>query len=412
MSSLFFVRWQGLAAFIFFAASLCLPSGYSWGAALAILLAFSALPRWRKESLPPTAWVLAASFLIFGAFWSHSFDTFWSWPGNDYWIKYALAAFCALCASVIYAPVNAVRWGLIVGGITSGLLAIQQFHSLGRAHGFTNAIQFGDLAVLLAMANWALAVASQRPWWERLILIAAGSFAMLASFLSLSRGGWLLLLVMPLLFCLFVDQAKRRMQICVALILTVSLVFAAVLQVSVLAERIDSAKTEVQDYWVSPATNAETSAGQRLEQWRLAWKMGQEKPLTGWGNQDLIEGKKKYVAKGFAHPSVLLYDYAHNEILDMWARRGALGLAFLLSIYILPLYIFYPTAKRRMNVADSDQDLWLSLRVIGLTIPVGYIVFGLTQVFFGHNSGHMYYLFATIFIFSSVRSLESSVREA
>ena len=155
LSSNFFVRWQGLAACVFFAACLSLPSGYSWGALLAILLAFVTLPRWRKEPQTRAAKILAASFLIFGIFWSHSFDSFWSWRHNDYWIKYALAALCVLCASVISTPVTAVRWGLMLGGITSGLLAIQQFVSFGRAQGFANAIQCGDLAVSLAMANWA-----------------------------------------------------------------------------------------------------------------------------------------------------------------------------------------------------------------------------------------------------------------
>lgn len=406
MSPQFFVRWQGLAGFVFFAASLCMPSGYSWGAALAILLALSALPHWRKQPLPRIAWVLAVSFLIFGIFWSHSFDSFWSWRHNDYWIKYALAALCVLCGSIIPTPVTAVRWGLMLGGITSGLLAIQQFVGFGRAQGFANAIQFGDLAVLLAMANWALAAVGKRPWWERLLLIVAGFFAMLASFLSLSRGGWLLLLVMPLLFSLFVDKTVLRIKICAVLMLAGSLVLAGILQIPILAKRIDTIKSEVQSYSAAPASNSETSVGNRLEQWRLAWKMGKEKPITGWGDQGLIEGKKIYVEKGQALPVVLLYGHAHNDVLDMWARRGAVGLLFLLGIYTVPLYVFYPTAKRRQQIADVDRSLWVALCIVGVSVPVGYFVFGLTQVFFAHNSGHMCYLFIIVFIFSALRSVE------
>ena len=184
------------------------------------------------------------------------------------------------------------------------------------------------------------------------------------------------------------------------------LTFVALFQLPVLADRMNSAKSEVQAYLTSPANNAVTSAGQRLEQWRLAWKMGQEKPLTGWGDKGLTEGKIKYVLESQAAPSVLLYGHAHNDILDMWARRGAVGLLFLLGIYTVPLYAFYPTAKRRQQIADVDRSLWVALCIIGLSIPVGYFVFGLTQVFFAHNSGHMFYLFGITFIFSAVRYLE------
>ena len=134
--------------------------------------------------------------------------------------------------------------------------------------------------------------------------------------------------------------------------------------------------------------------------------MGKEKPITGWGDQGLIEGKKIYVEKGQALPVVLLYGHAHNDVLDMWARRGAVGLLFLLGIYTVPLYVFYPTAKRRQQIADVDRSLWVALCIVGVSVPVGYFVFGLTQVFFAHNSGHMCYLFTIVFIFSALRSVE------
>lgn len=400
-------RWQNISAFIFFAFCLSLPSGYSWGAISTLILALISFPIWRRQKISPENWILAILFLILGILWGHTFDEFWSWRNSDIGFKYTLAALCTLCVSSIPANVKFIRWGCIVGCVSACGIAILQFLSNGRADGYTNAIQFGDISIILAIICWNFIPNYHLSFMERSILLLAGFLGLIASFLSLSRGGWLLLLLLPFIFCLFAERLQRKIVINLTIFMMGSLAVIGALQIQLLGQRVQQVQYEVQAYLDNPTENANTSVGQRMEQWRLAWKMGQAKPLTGWGNQGLMQGKQEYVQRGEAHPSVLNYGHAHNEILDMWARRGILGIIILLMAYIVPISIFYPTSKRLRKVSIANRVECMALRISGMTVALGCIVFGLTQVFFAHNSGHMFYTFSLIFLFSAIRTLEN-----
>ena len=58
--------------------------------------------------------------------------------------------------------------------------------------------------------------------------------------------------------------------------------------------------------------------------------------------------------------------HSHNEFLEMWSRRGALGVLMLLGIYAVPAFIFYPTRQRLAKVALQDRPHYLALRIVGL----------------------------------------------
>ena len=42
-------------------------------------------------------------------------------------------------------------YGLAIGSIASGIVALYQYKIIGRAEGFTNAIRFGNLAMLMGL---------------------------------------------------------------------------------------------------------------------------------------------------------------------------------------------------------------------------------------------------------------------
>jgi O-antigen ligase len=48
----------------------------------------------------------------------------------------------------------------------------------------------------------------------------------------------------------------------------------------------------------------------------------------------------------------------------------------------------------------------LALRLCGTCVPILYVGFGLTQVFFAHNSGIMFYLFMLMLCWAALHSLE------
>lgn len=404
---------QNSAVFLFFALCLSLPGGYSVGALVAVLAAVCGIPTWRKKTLDADAKLFLFFFLAVGVLWSHSFDGWWTWSSNnDAGLRYGLGALCLVASSSIFVNTKFLRWGLIVGALGAAVLAIFQHQTVGRAEGFTNAIRFGDIALSIAFACACFATLRNRPTWERSLLVVGAIAACLASLLSMSRGGWLVLAVFPMLWILFVEEIQTRIKLGGSLMVGVVLVCWVAFQVPVVETRVQTALEQTQRYWNDGGEQAQTSVGARLEHWRLSWRLGLDKPLTGWGDKGVKEGKRAYVERGAAHPYMLKLAHSHNEFLEMWSRRGALGVLMLLGIYAVPAFIFYPTRQRLAKVALQDRQHYLALRIVGLSVPVCYVIYGLTETFFDLSIGHMFYIFSMVFFFSAMKSLEMKVKNA
>lgn len=411
------------AAFMLPALALWLPSGYSWGAVVLLLASLASLHRWPRHRPDRDTLILAATILAMGLVWVLQSDGQGSSARWDKFSKYALALPCLLFA-VAYPPsYKALRSGLLVGCIGAGLIALWQVYGQGldRASGHTNAIQFGNLALLLA-AMLALALMCHvraLSWgWMGLYAIAV-LLALQASVLSLSRGGWLALLWLPLLCWPVLRECRATHQrqllgVLAAVALLVALPLLS--NTATIKQRIDLMGSEVAAY--QSQGEASSSIGHRLEHWRLAWYLGQEKPLLGWGDAGYKQEKARLVDAGLFDVSTTYYDHAHNEVLDMWAKRGSLGVAMLLLFYAIPLALFWPSAARMRRVrqhlqpmpaatADQAASAVLWLRLCGSAIVLMYITFGFSQVFFAHNSGTMSYLFMLVLFWAALRGLET-----
>ena len=151
-------RWHAsvlsLAVFLIPAFSLALPTGYSWGAALLVLLGLLAWPQvLRHPHTLPTElrwWALAT--LGMGLVWTlHTYvDGQWLMRtlGIERSLKYLLLLLALPALRWGLPRLEALRWGCWVGALGAGLLAAWQWLVLhwDRAAGHTNAIQFGNLA--------------------------------------------------------------------------------------------------------------------------------------------------------------------------------------------------------------------------------------------------------------------------
>ena len=240
-----------LAAFLLPALSLGLPSGYSWGAGLMVLLGLVALPQAIAvfPNWPRSLRLWSTAMLVMGLAWAlHSRvhgQWLWTTNGLDRAVKYGLAL-VALLAVVRAAPVSTafLRWGCWAGAAGAGLLAAWQWwaHDGDRASGYTNAIQFGNLALLLALWSWVWSRHETRPllrWTGRVAMLLGG----LASVASGSRGGWVVAPVLVFLV-LLLDRAAyvhgapgrlRNMLAALGLVLSASL---AVLLLPIMELRI------------------------------------------------------------------------------------------------------------------------------------------------------------------------------
>ena len=391
-------RWFGrcasAGAFMVPGLALWLPSGYSYGAVLLLLAALASAPVWWRRPAPPAAWWLTAAFSCMAALWLLDVGAAWGWGSMDRPVKYLLALPCIFYLMTFEPRASWLWMGVAVGAVGSGLVGLYQalVLALPRANGFTNAIQYGNLSMLLAVMSGLLLVVQWKRWvlWQRWLLVAAIVLGGTGSVLSQSRGGWLaLVLLLPVCAWLLVrTTGQRRVYwgLC-----AIALAAAALSQVPAVEQRVDEARHEMQTY--QQQGDGRSSVGQRLAHWKLAWQMGWDRPLTGWGRAGYEAEKARRVAAGLAHPVVLEFSHAHNEALDLFAKRGLPGVLLLLAFYGIPLVMFWPTAHRIRDGAGKMDRESLSLCLMGVLLPLSYIGFGLTQVFLAHNSGNMFYLF-------------------
>ena len=387
-------RCASAGAFMVPGLALALPSGYSYGAALLVLAALAGVPLWWRQPVARPAWWLAGAFSGMAALWLLDVGAAWGWGSMDRPAKYLLALPCIFYL-MAFRPRAAWLWlGIAVGAIGSGIVGLWQAYGmdLPRANGFTNAIQYGNLSLLLAVMAGLVLVAQWQRWvrWQRGLLASAVLLGLVGSVLSQARGGWLaLVMLLPVCAWLLVRTTGRRRVYGGLCVLAVAA--AALSQLPAVEHRVDEALHEVAIYQERGESNS--SVGQRLAHWSLAWQMGWERPWTGWGRAGYTAEKARRVAAGSAHPFVLQFGHAHNEVLDLFAKRGLPGVLLLLVFYGVPLAIFWPTSARIRDASGQVDKESLSLCLVGVMLPLSYIGFGLTQVFLAHNSGNLFYLF-------------------
>ncbi|MDD2610938.1 MAG: O-antigen ligase family protein [Giesbergeria sp.] len=404
-----------LAAFLLAALAIWVPSGYSYAAVLLLLGALCFAPRWLRQPPESATLKLALLFAGMGCMWfllslDHGAAR---WDKGSKWL---LGIPCLFFIVAYPPPPKAFMAGVPLGCIGMGALAVWQTTGQGleRATGFTNAIQWGNLALLLAcMAGVCVAVFWRlRAWTWRLLMCAAVVAGIAASLLSQSRGGWLaLLLVFPVLL-LQVRQIRPQW---FGRLLLLSLALVAVV-VAVLAftpsfnERIALAVTEIQSYLST--RNGNTSIGNRLDQYRLVAQMIPEKPWLGWGAHGFVQEMEQRVARGEFAPMLVHYPQIHNDFLDVWVKVGLWGVALQAVLFAYVLSLFWPS-QQRLQRWPEDSWHWheaLALRAMGSLVPVCYLVFGMSQPFFNHNSGIMFFVFYVAVLWAALRGLERGAR--
>lgn len=410
-SPLLHTRLSSLAAFLLPALALWLPSGYAWGAALLALSALAAAPDWWRAPIEPrqARW-LVLSFGIMALAWLHGSDWSSGLSVLNKPLRYGVAVISLLYA--LRHPPDA-RWllaGVAVGAACGGLRALYDVQVLGLERPWftprqtANAIQLGNLSGLMGLMCWLqLLVFWQRWRWPlRLTLALCCALGLLGSLLSQTRGGWLALALCALVLMVLVAMRLPARRVWPSSLLLSAVVLALGWQMSpVLSERLTEAYEEARRF-EQDGSSANTSVGHRLDHGQLAWHMGLDRPLTGWGEAGYRAEKERRVAAGQASTATLQYGHSHNEVLDLFAKRGVFAVGALLLLYAVPLVLLWP---RKSDPPGSDEAL--VLRLMGVAVVVGFMGFGLTQVFFAHYNGVVMYLTLILLIYTALVGRQS-----
>lgn len=393
-----FIWFSSVCVFLFFTFSLAVPKLGAAGAAFLFLAGIPLLFRKHTyQQLNKETLLLMTGLLLYALVWM--LEVYFHELGSREYDRPSRFVFAviALLFLVRYPPKQELLWlGIAVGGIATGTWALWEKFALDavRVSGHTNAIQYGNLSILmgflcLAGIGWAYRQQQYRIFWF-VILITGFFFGLLASGLSGSRGGWIGL---PFILIYLVALYRNLFSI---KIIYFSLAAFFVLVVFMYSQPVTGVKNRVDQVFNELASYSHgvkrTSVGTRLELWKGNLIIIGEKPVLGWGEQGYNKRLKELVDNGVIQPAIL--GHAHNDILDVMSRRGVFGLISLLFLYAIPFYIFSGYAKNYLN----------SVGIAGALAVLCYIDFGLTQVFFSHNSGVMMYAFVIIILYSALGS--------
>jgi O-antigen ligase len=398
-------RYTSLAGFLFFAIALIIPSGFSLGAVLLVLGTAVLFKKRTAITLNRQDILLIGAFTLYFTL-NIALNLAHHAPGREYDApaRFVLAII-ALLLLRHYPPQPAFIWsGAAIGGIGAGMYALWQvvIIGMGRAEGTTNAIQYGNISLILGIVSlmgmfWA--------WQQRkhciLLLTASGAaLGLLSSLLSGSRGSWIALPVCAIIIAAYyANKVPKRLIAYTFSAIVVGLVALYQIPQTGLKLRITEATTEVSGY--TTQGNSSTSVGTRLEMWKTGALLIPTHPWIGWGKAAYMEETKRLAAEGTIGLTPSEHSHLHNEYIDTLVKRGVTGLFALLVLYLLPLLLFTRLLKSA-NKATAPYAL------TGILLYVSYIMFGLTQAFLTHNNGVMILAFTTMIFWALARHHETA----
>lgn len=293
-----------------------------------------------------------------------------------------------------------------IGAFLTGLVACYQRYVLGYERVFSEGqmpIQAGDIAMSLGVFAFAISIyfLSKKENKIAFLYFIFSLFGMLASFLSGSRGGWLAFIFL-IIWVLYLNRHYLSFKL-VALFSLIMLAGFGLLLISSssnVLNKIDEAKAEVSSYYGQK--DSDTSVGARLELWKAAFLEIKQKPILGWGVKGGIAERKELAAKGEIDPFVSGFGHVHNQILNNFVEQGILGVLGLFLVFFVPFWLF---CKELIRTQNLEIRLVSCLGIIHIISVVSY---GLTQVFFAHNSGNMFYFFVVVLFYALLRQLKMS----
>ncbi|AHG74137.1 hypothetical protein X781_19920 [Mannheimia sp. USDA-ARS-USMARC-1261] len=289
-----------------------------------------------------------------------------------------------------------------IGSFITGILAIYQkfFLELPKPFPGMMSIQAGDIAISLAMFSIVISL-----YWFSInknglgiLYIVFSAFGLVASILSGARGGWVSFpfCILFILACYYKNLNKKALLLIIS-IFTISILIFITRAEFEFAERYSSAKTDVKNYFEKGIKNS--SQGARLDMWENGIIAINEKPLLGHGNLGYDQFRDRQIrAQKMAETSS--FNSLHNQYLEAFVKRGIIGFTALMVILIVPLAIFIQRLK-------SNNNYTKSIAVLGIVHIISHMFFFLTQSFFTHTSGTIFYFFMLILLYHAIKQKEN-----
>lgn len=283
-----------------------------------------------------------------------------------------------------------ILYAIVIATIVAAIVGMVQFFILKLPFLFPSMmyIQAGD--ILMSLSLFCLAIAfyfkqQQQMKWFLLALLATG-LGILTCLLNQARGAWV---VAPFIIILLIVLNRQLLSKSIIIALIITGIIGSLSAGHLVQKRWAQAQHEIELYFEE--NDGSTSVGARFDMWKSALIGIQEKPLFGWGLEGVKKLRKSHYEQGIISEFASQFTHAHNQYLHDTNVRGLFGLSALLALFFVPLTIFIQNIRQVQQ--DSQSRLWGILGIVHILATMGY---GLTQAFFSHNSGMMFYIFCTL----------------
>src|SRR5690606_7175915 len=304
---------------------------------------------------------------------------------------------------------SAFLWlGYAAAGIVVGLYALYGKVYLGFDRVKTetlNPMYFGNFSMMIGVFCFAGIVWAKKqikPPFFVALMIMAGCMGVMASFLSGTRGGWVgIPLIVIMFYMYFSDHISRRYLLSfIALVVFLLTALISLPNTGVMA-RIDTAVSDIKQYSLG---NSATSVGLRFEMWRLGMYSFYENPIIGPGEEQFNAKRMAMAKERGINERAATFTHLHNQYVEELAKRGLLGFIGLLFLFLVPLRLFL----KRVNSASGEVK---ALAVAGALCVTCVMEFCLTESMLRLTSGAMFFIFNLVFIWSVMRSQERLVSQ-
>lgn len=270
-------------------------------------------------------------------------------------------------------------YGLVIGALIAVSISINEVWIQGapRARGLTHPIIFGDIALTLGCMSMAgIGWFKARATWQISLPILALIGSLLVSALSASRGSWVAIPFLAIIFFWYMKPhftGKFKGLFAALLISTLGAIYL-VPQTNV-SNNINRTINNLKLYSESNVSTDLTSnsVGSRLEMWQAAWAMYTEHPILGVGWPNYKSHAQKQVEQGLRNPAAATFPHPHNQFLSVLANGGSLSFIAILFLFLIPARIFFRQIKQ-----SKSKDIQ-RLALVGLVLIVAYMSYGFSE---------------------------------
>lgn len=291
-----------------------------------------------------------------------------------------MALLGVLTWAALLMPINyirSLRWVFVVGTIFATLklyISTDSGHSRVGLIDFVPIIAYSQLSLLMAIfALLSILWVSNKGMFKVVLLSATGVIGLYNIYISQTRGAWIAIPVFVFLACIAFSKQARIIKTVMWSAVIAVLLAGFFSTTDIVRSRIDQAASDIHLY--SEKKNLDTSVGTRFQLWNASLILFKENPWFGVGPHGFSKALANLSDRKILTPEAATYPHSHNEVLYNMAILGVFGLLGILSTYLVPIFYF----AREMRHQDRQIK---ATAAMGLSLCLGYFIFGLVDVMF------------------------------